>query len=167
MSSQDHITKPEGYTVPNGYLTQSAERIKQLASVTSNGKEEGFAIPEGYFEGSKKKLSALAQEKTPAPLINLLPRWLYGVAALGMVLLAAIFLIKSSNQEQQLTDEMVFSYLESNPELIQIDDLVQMELLGEDDISQLTITDEADVIEYLENHLQDITDEEIEAYLNL
>lgn len=169
MSSQNHIPKPEGYILPKDYLAQSADRIKRLIALSDEKwHNKHYAVPKGYFEENKARLNTIAQTPKSTTLITMVPKWLYGVAAVAVILLAVTFVIPSDNQNQlQLTDEMIYSYLESNPDLIQIEDLVQLQFIGEDEISQLRITDESEAIQYLEDHLQDISEEELEAYLDI
>lgn len=157
-----HIDVSENMlTVPSGYFNQLQDRILSRVAEEKLRKkisDPGFTVPEDYFVTLQKAtINRAMSRRTTPPIRSLFPKhWIRYVAAACVVLTLSItgyFRLVDNHQGNNLdaiSDQEILGYLE---------------FYGEpSDITYLTeyLNEERDITK----ELNDLSEEDIEAYLN-
>ncbi|MEZ4909496.1 MAG: hypothetical protein R2774_01410 [Saprospiraceae bacterium] len=122
--------------------------LKSVAPILVKWKDNGhYKVPEGYFDDFESRIltqipSESAKERSMNP-------WIMRVAAVGIVVLAAFFLLRNERNSSADTQVMAandadiyLEYLKSNPEEFDMDILVESGLLDEIAFQSQDIGDE-------------------------
>lgn len=116
------------------------EVLKELESIApglikskGNG---GYEVPNGYFEDIETRM--LAQIPDEANTVRRIHPWFWRVAAVGLLLIAAFFLMRndktniSPSQATAATDaDLYLEYIKTYPEEFEMDILVESGLLDD------------------------------------
>lgn len=163
MKLQD---KKDGFGVPDGYFAGLTDKVmQQIAENESLGipeMKDGFTVPDGYFESFAQRLQQRLEQPEPkvVPLFN--KRRFYFAAA-SVAAVAVVALAVFTNRPQGISfDDLASSDIEnylynSEPTLTDMDlaEALPIHELEVDDVLEHQLSD-ANIEEYLDNHIEDI-----------
>ena len=154
-----HI-KSTGFKVPIDYFNEVSESISSQLSVqvsesTTLPKVDGFKAPKGYFNSLEDRVISQLYEPNQTKIRKLTtPQILYFISGIAAALLLWFAVFSPSTETDELTVEMVESYLEHNDldsyELAEL--LIESELIELDDLTLEPEYDDQDIETYLLNH---------------
>lgn len=144
------------------------ELEKLGSSLAKKEPESAFEVPEGYFENMQNEvLQKIESTSNTGKQRSIVPRWLYAVAAVLVVVIAALFVVDLSGNKapgfDKLSEDAVYAYLENEldniplPMLVAVENTLEPLPLSEEEASQLE--------DYLEGELDNLSLEELENLL--
>ncbi|MBT8257327.1 MAG: hypothetical protein KJO49_02575 [Bacteroidia bacterium] len=159
-----------GFKVPEGYFEQLEDSVMarlKTESVRDISEEHGFKAPEGYFDEVEQQILEKLSIDNETKVVSIFSRkslyYVSGIAA-AIVILLAVFLNGSAEENEELDYQMVETYIIDQDistyeiaSLLTEDELDQIEL----DIMSSNLTDEESLEDYLlENiNLEDIIEQ--------
>ena len=153
------VSEP-GFTVPDGYFEGLGQLLAAEGKLRGKVAGAGFTVPQGYFDTLPDRIGEQTQQRPATPVRRMAPlRWVaYAAASIALVFgLAGIFRSAVSDHfpetQQSLAsvpDQQILDYLE---------------LYGSSD-DMMYISEQ--MVDFDEQQIStEISDEDIEAYLNL
>ncbi|MBT8268302.1 MAG: hypothetical protein HKO67_12025 [Flavobacteriaceae bacterium] len=159
-----------GFKAPEGYFEQLEDSVMarlKTESVRDISEEHGFKAPEGYFDEVEQQILEKLSIDNETKVVSIFSRkslyYVSGIAA-AIVILLAVFLNGSAEENEELDYQMVETYIIDQDistyeiaSLLTEDELDQIEL----DIMSSNLTDEESLEDYLlENiNLEDIIEQ--------
>jgi len=142
-------------------IKSELEELKSGLANLDNSKI--YSPPEGYFEKMQKSiLDSIETDINQSKRIIRL-RWLVGIAASLLLILGVIFMINSrSTTSNSLTMEDAYEYLDDNIESIDDESLTDIIVEEDYDFDDGGYPDNDVLDDYLEESLDDITEEDLE-----
>jgi hypothetical protein len=149
----------EEFKLPENYFNQLAGKIedrKAIVAIQNLTPSEGFKVPDAYFTSLSERINLKIEEKkSPAKLKNMFQSWIRYSAAASLVFVIGISLYFNSSSyvfKQQLSkvpDQDIINYLQFNSTVNDNQFLID------------NITEGG-----LEEVSNDVSEEDIEAYIN-
>jgi hypothetical protein len=149
----------EEFKLPENYFNQLAGKIedrKAIVAIQNLTPSEGFKVPDAYFTSLSERINLKIEEKkSPAKLKNMFQSWIRYSAAASLVFVIGISLYFNSSSyvfKQQLSkvpDQDIINYLQFNSTVN--DNQFLIENITEGGLEQVS---------------NDVSEEDIEAYIN-
>lgn len=142
------------------------KELEELDSVlTKYKKDDIYNVSDSYFEEMQKSVLSNLNKKEKAPKVVSfrINKWMMGIAASLLILVAAIFAVnRNSDTSDQLASSDIIEYLS-----VYVDDFDESDFanyLTEEDFSTSAETNinTDDIESYLENNIDDISEEDLQ-----
>lgn len=143
-----------------------SQELKELkSSLITHKKTEIYEVNDDYFaEMQKSVLSKVDQHSKNTKVVNLFSlKKILGIAAVFVVMIGSVFIInqniKTGDELNEITSEKLYEYLLDN--IDDLDNEMFAMVIDENDFEEESSETLEDVIDYLENDLEDLTEEEL------
>lgn len=135
------------------------------SALTKYKKDDIYNVSDSYFEEMQKSVLSNLNKKEKAPKVVSfrINKWMMGIAASLLILVAAIFAVnRNSDTSDQLASSDIIEYLS-----VYVDDFDESDFanyLTEEDFSTSAETNinTDDIESYLENNIDDISEEDLQ-----
>ena len=142
-------------------IKSELEELKSGLANLDNSKI--YSPPEGYFEKMQKSILDSIETDINQGKRMIRLRWLVGIAASLLLILGVVFMINSrSTTSNTLTMEDAYEYLDDNIESIDDESLTDIIVEEDYDFDDGGYPDSDVLDDYLEESLDDITEEDLE-----
>ncbi|MEK6155605.1 hypothetical protein WIW50_20265 [Flavobacteriaceae bacterium 3-367] len=158
--------KKEPFKTPDGYFEGFADRLSDRLSEEGPAlpKKEGFKVPEGYFEGLDAKLAEKVNPSETKVVQLRSYRKYYYIAASVAAIAVLVFTLQPKSPQgvgwDDLANSDIEAYFEDNEfdmTSAELADVLLLDQLELNDVLEDQLNEES-IIEYLDDHIDDLED---------